>query len=341
MTAPLGIWFPTVRARTGVDAFTERMVYSLQRRGIRAEISWLPHRAEYLPWTVPVPSVPTWADVAHINSWLPGRFVPGHLPVVTTLHSCVHDPALDPYKSALQRIYHGVWVRRCEQRNMVRAAAVTAVSEYTAHSARTAFGQAIPIDAIPNGIDIAMFSPGDPKPAPHEPFRLLFVGKPSRRKGADLLGPIMAELGRDFELLVTCDEAELVAIGRCANMRALGHLDAARLLDAYRSCDAVLFPSRLEGLSLACLEAHSCAVPIIATDASSMPEIVVDGETGYLCPRDDVGAFVQAAIRLRNDRRLWVGMRLAARRRAEALFSEECMTDRYVEIYRRICGRPI
>ena len=66
-TAP-AIWFPTVRTGTGTDVFTQRLVADLSKRGVRAEITWLPLRAEYAPWTVPIPQPPAWATVAHVNT---------------------------------------------------------------------------------------------------------------------------------------------------------------------------------------------------------------------------------------------------------------------------------
>lgn len=98
------VWFPTVRCGSGTDVFTERLGQALNARGILAEITWLPHRAEYAPWSVKAPKAPFWANVVHINSWLPKRFVPANLPLVVTLHSCVHDPALTPYKSFPSRL---------------------------------------------------------------------------------------------------------------------------------------------------------------------------------------------------------------------------------------------
>lgn len=50
---PLAVWFPAVRSYSGADVFTERLCAGLNARGIRAEISWLPLRAEYAPWSVP------------------------------------------------------------------------------------------------------------------------------------------------------------------------------------------------------------------------------------------------------------------------------------------------
>ena len=100
----LGVWFPAVQVGTGADVFTEQLCAGLNRIGIRAEVSWLPARAEYMPWSVAVPRAPAWARMVHVNTWLHRRFVPAHLPVVATMHLCVHDPALAPYKTRAQAL---------------------------------------------------------------------------------------------------------------------------------------------------------------------------------------------------------------------------------------------
>ena len=48
-TSKPAIWFPAIRTHTGTDVFTERLVEGLNKQGIKAEITWLPLRAEYLP----------------------------------------------------------------------------------------------------------------------------------------------------------------------------------------------------------------------------------------------------------------------------------------------------
>src|SRR5690606_37416690 len=63
------VWFPTIQAGTGTDVFTQRLCDGLNARGVRAQITWLPHRAEYVHWTVPAPPPPAWANVVHANSW--------------------------------------------------------------------------------------------------------------------------------------------------------------------------------------------------------------------------------------------------------------------------------
>jgi len=330
-----GVWFPAIRAHSGADVFTERLCAALNARGIRAEIHWLPLRAEYAPWSVPMPRPPGWATVAHVNSWLPQRFWPPGLPVVCTVHSCVHDPALSPFKRPLQRLYHRFWIRRVENAALTRASRVVAVSRYTAHVARAVFGFET-IEVIHNGVNTDFFTPSS-RELTNRPFRFLYVGNWDARKGVDVLSPILRELGDDFELVYTADRlGQHRRYPLPSNARCLGRLDAEGLRAAYAQADALLFPSRLEGLPLTVLEAMACGLPVIAASSSSLPEVVADGETGLLCPVDDVAAFVAAARRLQGDVGLWRTMRLAARERAVALFDEAKQVERYLDHYRAL-----
>jgi glycosyltransferase involved in cell wall biosynthesis len=328
------VWLPAVRAGSGADVFTERLAAALNRQGIRAEISWLPHRAEYVPWSVPAITPPKWANIIHANSWLHSRFIPLNMPLVVTMHSCVHDPALQPYKNLLQSLYHRTWIM-CRESDMLRRAhAVTAVSRYTAKRAAVVFGRS---DILPihNWIDLDVFRYVD-KPSPHSPFRLLFVGNLNRRKGADLLPEIMRRLGSSFELRYTGNADDLI-LGTDSvppNMISLGRLQGEEALTAaYRESDALLFPTRLEGFGLVALEAQACGRPVIATDCSSLPEVVAHNVSGLLCPVDDIEAYVAAARKLREERERWHQMCVAARDRACDLFAEQRALDLYVKLY--------
>ncbi|TSE27976.1 N-acetyl-alpha-D-glucosaminyl L-malate synthase [Tepidimonas thermarum] len=328
----LGVWFPAVRAHSGADVFTQRLCAALNARGIRAEIAWLPLRAEYAPWSVPAPMPPQWATIVHVNSWLHPRFLPRGLPVVSTLHSCVHDPALAPYKRPAQRLYHATWIKRVEAANLRRAQAVVAVSHYTAQVAQAAFGRR-DIQVIHNGVDIDQFHPID-RNAPNQPFRLLYVGNWVQRKGVDLLAPILHALGPSFELHYSADRSGAhTRFALPTNARCLGRLDTAGLVAAYQQADALLFPSRLEGLPLTVLEAMACGLPVIATKTSSLPEVVEHGVSGWLCPVDDVAAFADAARQLAQNPAQWLGMRRAARGRAERLFNASRLLSQWLDVY--------
>ena len=94
--------------------------------------------------------------------------------------------------------------------------------------------------------------------------------------------------------------------------------------------DALVHPVRWEGFGLAVLEAMLASLPVVATNVSSIPEIVADGETGLLVPPDDPWALAAAINRVLADPRNY-GQR--GRERARAEFSVARMADRTLAVY--------
>ena len=326
------VWMPAIRCGTGTDVFTTTLACELRRRGLRCEVTWLPHRAEYAPWSVRVPPAPAWANVVHINSWLHSRFVPRDLPCVVTVHLPLHRPGDKRDMGSLQRLYHLAWIRRLERINLRRADVATAVSHDTA-AAVASTGVVSRVHVIHNGVDLSGPLRPAPRSVPNRPFRLLFVGSLSRRKGVDLLPPIMKRLGNGFELLYTAP-----ARGRPPplppNCRAVPRAGKPEALAAlYRSADALLFPSRREGAPLAVLEAMACGLPVLASRASSLPEIVEHGVCGFLCLPEDPASFAHAAEQLASSPDLWREMRHAARDVIERRFGLQQAIDAYLSIY--------
>lgn len=333
--AALGVWFPAIRAGTGTDVFTRRLCEGLNARGIRAEITWLPHRAEYLPWSVPVPKPPDWATVVHVNTWLHPRFLPRDLPVVATLHHSVHDAALRPYKGWLRAAYHRHWIAPIERRVMQRAECVVAVSRFAAEMARKTLCD-VPMQVIHNGIDTSRFRPPEQR-QPHMPFRLLYVGSWMARKGVDLLAPIMRELGDGFVLHYTGGPAaERDKPGMPANMLDIGRLTGDQVVAAMQQADVFLFPSRSEGLPLAPMEAMACGLPVIAACGSSLSEVVENGVTGVLCPQEDAGSFASTAKFLAVNPERFHTMATAARITSVQRFNLHVMIENYVHLYHEL-----
>ena len=334
------IWFPSVRTGSGTDTFTERLAEALVRRGYRTEVSWLPHRAEFAPWSVQVPGCPAWASVVHGNSWLSTRFVPRGLPLVATVHLCVHGAASAAHRGAAQALYHHSWIRRQEERLLRRADIVTAVSSQAARDTAHAFPGIAP-SVVHNGLADEPAWREPRKAREPGPFRLLYCGNWSLRKGVDMLDPVMRALGDGFELLYTPDRDGGTAGHRLpSNARSLGRLAGAdALARAYRHADVLLFPSRLEGLPLVPIEAMACGLPVVATDASSVTELVRHGVTGLIVPSEDAMALATAVRALRDDPALWTSMSAAARRRQAECFSEEAMLAGYLDAYRRAMER--
>ena len=333
---PPAVWFPAIKTGTGTDVFTQGLCDALNARGLRAEITWLPLRAEYAPWSVSAPQYPEWATVVHANTWLHPRFIPRRLPLVATLHHSIHDPELRPYKGRLRAAYHRWWIAPIERRVLHRAQRVVAVSCFAADMARKALCN-VPMVVISNGIDTERFRPGNRRYDPHAPFRLLYVGSWIARKGVDLLAPVMRALGDGFELHYTGGKAAMAGKAAMpANMHDVGRLSGDAVVAAMQETDAFLFPSRSEGLPLVAIEAMACGLPVIGVQGSSVAEAVTDGVAGLLCPRDDVPAFAAAVRALASDARKRESMGQAARRTAVDRFSDDSMVNAYVHLYRSL-----
>jgi len=247
------------------------------------------------------------------------------------MHHNVHDDNLDPFKRWPQRLYHRWWIKPMESWTLRHADRITAVSHYTGREIERTFRIA-DTHVIHNGIDLDIFRPPlERKRSPS--FRLLYVGSWSARKGTDLLAPIMRCLGDDFELEYTWASHRPTPRDLPANCRSIGKPDLAGLVTAYQRCDALLFPSRLEGFGQVVAEAMGCGLPVIARNSSALPEIIDAEHTGILVDGDNAGRYADAAIDLRNDQEKWNMMSIAARKRAEAHFGIERMIDRYILLY--------
>ena len=81
----------------------------------------------------------------------------------------------------------------------------------------------------------------------------------------------------------------------------LGRVGDQEKLAWYCCLRSLRLTSRLEGFGLAAGEAMACGLPVVAFAAGSLPELVIDGETGLLIPLDDVHALSAALVRVLSD----------------------------------------
>lgn len=330
------VWLPVVRGGSGVDVHTWRMALALERYGVGAQVSWYSTYFQFAPFALSYFSPPPGTSVVHALSWSGFAFKRNDIPLVVTEQLDVLDPIYRPYKSALQALFHQTLVRRFMKRSFAVASAVTAVSQATALSLSHTVN--LPsTQVIPNFVNTQVFRPQSGARKSSKTFTLLFVGNLTKRKGADLLAPIMKQLGSRFELRFTTGLRDGRVVEMAPNMISIGKLNTDQeLVAAYQDCDALLFPSRLEGLPIAPLEAMACAKPIIAANVSSLPEVVVDGVTGILCEPNNVAQFVAACQQLADspDKQRQFGA--AARQRTEEIFSEAVVVPQYAALYERL-----
>ncbi|HEY7215255.1 MAG TPA: glycosyltransferase family 4 protein, partial [Thermoanaerobaculia bacterium] len=121
---------------------------------------------------------------------------------------------------------------------------------------------------------------------------LLFVGRLRIRKGVEVLLEALAELRRripDAGLRIAGDgehrgrlECRTADLGLEGAVSFLGTCDAGRVRRLLRGAAALVVPSIYEGMPLVVLEAMEAGVPVVASRVSGIPEVVVDGETGWL-----------------------------------------------------------
>ena len=91
-----------------------------------------------------------------------------------------------------------------------------------------------------------------------------------------------------------------------------------------------------EGLGTSLLDAMACARPVVATSVGGIPEVVVDGETGFLVPPRDPEALAAAIVRLLADRGLREKMGAAGLARVQSAFSAEHMVKNTLAVYSRV-----
>jgi N-acetyl-alpha-D-glucosaminyl L-malate synthase BshA len=120
----------------------------------------------------------------------------------------------------------------------------------------------------------------------------------------------------------------------CDDITFVGHW--AQVEEILVGADLFLLPSETESFGLAALEALACEVPVIATRAGGIPEVVPDGVAGRLFEIGDVEGMAGAAIELLKDDARLVQMSRAGREWALENFTEDAIVERYKDVYERV-----
>jgi glycosyltransferase involved in cell wall biosynthesis len=126
-------------------------------------------------------------------------------------------------------------------------------------------------------------------PAPG--LRLIFIGRFDRQKGHDILVDAMRRVRTPLAMLsIGASSETLSALDLPANMRILGWTPRDAVQSLLARADAVVMPSRWEGLPMVAIEAMRAGVAVIAAAIPGLIEVVEDGVTGRLFPAEDAAA---------------------------------------------------
>lgn len=276
-----------------------------------------------------------------ISAYLAKQMVGPALKVVTTLHGT--DITVLGYDQTMKCVIRF---------GIEQSDAVTAVSDSLVEETRRLLHVDKPIRRIYNFVDTRIYDRRDASDlrrewAPHGEAVLIHISnfRPVKRP-VDVV-EVFARVRRTLP-------AKLVLIGegpqlpRVQEWLAAENLhrdvlflgrqaDVAPLLSA---ADLLLLPSEKESFGLVALEAMACGVPVIATRTGGLPEVVVDGECGFLSPVGDVAKMAADALTLLADRDLYARFSANARRRAHERFAAERICDEYEALYREVMEAP-
>jgi len=194
------------------------------------------------------------------------------------------------------------------------------------------------------GVDTKAFRPNG---RTAEKGHILFVGNTDdRRKGIIYLLKAMELLSKDYDLHLTIvdrkpPESVLapIFVERYKledRVTFTGRLSTEDLAALYSTATIAVTPSLFEGFGLPAVEAMACGVPVIASRAGALPEVVVDGETGILVPPADPPALAGAIARLVDQPTLREKFGFAGRERVERLFTWEQVAKKTVEVYKEV-----
>ena len=193
------------------------------------------------------------------------------------------------------------------------------LTEYVRHTLPERYRQHQKIITVPNAIDVERFYPGDKATskqrvgAPNNIPLVLMVANLAPHKGQETAIRAIAILKR-IGVDVACWFAGVERRGegdyttRLQTLcNELGVADRVRFLehredvpDLLRAADIFLLPSTSEGLPLSVLEAQATKVPVLAAPTAGIPEVVVDGETGFLIPAEDAVGYAHRIESLLN-----------------------------------------
>ena len=312
------------------------------------------------------------ADLVHSHTWY-ANFA-GH--IASLLHGIPHvlsAHSLEPMRPwKAEQLGGGYRLSSYAERTAYEyAGGVIAVSGGMRQDILRSYPSVDPdkVHVVHNGIDIDEWSPNPQTSAltsrgidPEAPM-IVFVGRITRQKGLPYFLRAVRELPAEYQVVLCAgapDTPEIAAevdqlVGELSQARDNIHLitdflPRHELTQLLTHATTFVCPSVYEPLGIVNLEAMACGIPVVASATGGIPEVVVDGETGYLVqfeqledgtgtpvdPESFVADLRDALVRMVSDPERAKEMGQASRRRAAEHFSWTSIAERTLEVYRTV-----
>lgn len=247
------------------------------------------------------------------------------------------------------------WRSWLESRSFERADHLCAVSDFVGRTTRelVGFGERRSVEVLPNPIDVEVFSPAPCET--EEPGLIVFVGTVCEKKGVrQLIEAMPAVVARApyARLLVVGRDGRDDTTGRSYTERLrrampvylhgrvefAGAVERASLPGLLARASVCVYPSHMEALPVAWLEAMAMGKAVVASRTGPGAEVIEDGVSGLLCNPHDPASIADAVMLLLEDTGLRRSLGRWARVRAVERFSLDVMAARNEDFYRRCAG---
>ncbi|MCX6030228.1 MAG: glycosyltransferase family 1 protein [Chloroflexi bacterium] len=341
----------TLGRKTGIGIYTTQLLPALRQIAPQhdyVELDWghdptmrLDRRLRWQQWVLPRQAHAAHADLLHVPGFDAPRCTP--CPVVLTVHDLIgmlFPQNLPP----VSRFYWSRWLPW----SVRWASRVIADSEHTRRDiVRLMRIPAERIAVIPLGVQPAFRPIHDATllAALRQKYGLptqiiLYVGTLEPRKGLEMLVDAYAALASEIahDLVIAGKRGwyteglfrQVVQLGLERRVHFTDYVPDEDLPGLLNLADVFVFPSRYEGFGLPPLEAMACGVPVISSDAASLPEVV--GDAGLLFPSGDSTALAAALRRTLTDCDLRVRLQAQGQARARQ-FTWEATAQRTLHVY--------
>lgn len=222
---------------------------------------------------------------------------------VVTIHDLIHltDPSIGLFKKTYASAMVNSAVSKSEK--------IITVSEFSKKEiVRLTNVPSEKIIVTPNGGGADFKRPPDDELYPAlqnfgiEHGYFLFIGSDRAHKNVMAVKKVMDIMGENARFVLAgrfLDETKKLFKSYGKRITFIGNVDKEKLEALYAGASALLFPSYMEGFGLPPLEAMACKTPVVASNTSSMPEVI--GSAGILTNPDDAKAMAVALTRIKND----------------------------------------
>jgi N-acetyl-alpha-D-glucosaminyl L-malate synthase BshA len=262
-----------------------------------------------------------------------------HIPVITTLHGT--DITLVGKDACFGPVV---------QYSINQSDGVTTVSDSLKEETLAYFKIYKEIQSIPNFIDLTRFKK-EPRAhfktaiAPNGEKIIIHTSNFRKVKRIDDVVKIFAAIRKEVpaKLLLVGDGPERIHIEKLC--RELGLNDAVSFLGKQNQIEEILsvgdlflMPSETESFGLAALEAMACELPVISSNAGGIPELNIEGVTGFLCNVGDVEAMAEKALYLLKNEDILNQFKANALKRAES-FNIDAIVPKYEAFYNKVLNQ--